>query len=60
MFIRNCTFKYLIDKEGYRRYIKKEAEFKIERYLSKDAPQRDSKRIGYLKINLSDFIYNNV
>ena len=58
-FSRNCTFKYKVDKNGNKIYKMKEAELKVEKYKKDKAIgefDQESERIGYKKIDLSDFI----
>lgn len=54
-FTRNSKFPYSMSN-GAKVYENKQAELKIERYGDERQVEREGKRIGYLVLNLNDFI----
>lgn len=43
-------------KDGKKSYKSKNAELKVEKFANREQSELEGKRIGYLPLNLSDFI----
>lgn len=55
-FKRNCRIHYTTDKEGQKKYLKKDLELKIEFYERLEQSADQGERKGYRLLNLSDYI----